>query len=83
MGKTSLLVRVVHEAKQKDLRIVYLDFQQIHRTARSSLDHLLKYMADEISQRLSPDPSKLEKIWASSRGAPDKLQSIYGISRSR
>ncbi|MFN2177830.1 MAG: AAA-like domain-containing protein [Anaerolineales bacterium] len=73
MGKTSLLVRAVHEAKQKDLRIVYLDFQQIHRTARSSLDHLLKYMSDEISQRLSPDPSKLEKIWASSRGAPDKF----------
>jgi hypothetical protein len=73
MGKTSLLVRAVHEAKQKGLRIVYLDFQQVHQTARSSLDHLLKYMADEISQRLSPDQSTLQKIWESSRGAPDKF----------
>jgi hypothetical protein len=73
MGKTSLLVRAVRKAKKSDYRVVYIDFQQINRTALSSLDHLLKYIADEINLRLSPDQSTLEKIWTSSRGAQDKF----------
>ena len=73
MGKTSLLVRGAKFAKTQGQRVVYADFQQIKPEFRSSLDHLLHYLADEITFRLNLDIDQLNKIWSSSRGGPDKF----------
>lgn len=73
MGKTSLLVRAAHFAKQQGQRVVYIDFQQIKSEFRNSLDNLLRYMADEINLRLNLDEGTLNRIWGSSRGSPDKF----------
>ena len=55
MGKTSLLVRGANYAKTQGQRVVYTDFQQIKPEFRSSLDNLLRYLADEITFRLNLD----------------------------
>lgn len=73
MGKTSLLVRTVDFAKERGYRTVYVDFQAIKSEFKSSLDNLLRYMADEIVYRLNLEKSQLEKVWSSSRGSPDKF----------
>jgi hypothetical protein len=73
MGKTSLLVRGATFAKEQGGRVVYLDFQQMKTEFRATLDNLLRYLADEITFRLSLDEKDLEKIWSSSRGGPDKF----------
>ena len=73
MGKTSLLVRGANFAKTQGQRVVYTDFQQIKPEFQSSLDNLLRYLADEITFRLNLDIEHLNKIWSSSRGGPDKF----------
>lgn len=73
MGKTSLLVRGANFAKEQGHRVVYLDFQQMESEFRSSLDNLLRYLADELTFRLGLDEEQLNKIWTSSRGGPDKF----------
>jgi hypothetical protein len=62
MGKTSLLVRAVRKAKKLDYRVVYIDFQQINRTALSSLDHLLKY-TPQGAHRISSIYSWNRSFW--------------------
>jgi hypothetical protein len=42
----------------------------------SSLDGLLRYIADEITQRLNLDATIVDRVWASSRGAQDKLSNF-------
>jgi predicted AAA+ superfamily ATPase len=53
MGKTSLLVRGVQDARKMGQQVVYIDLQRVNETYLSSLDGLLRYIADEITQRLN------------------------------
>lgn len=73
MGKTSLLVRGVREAREAKQQVVYIDFQRVNRTYLDSLDNLLRYFADEISARLHLETDKVDDVWSSSRGSQDKL----------
>jgi hypothetical protein len=76
MGKTSLLARGVHAARSTGQHVVYLDFQRINQTYLSSLDSLLRYIADEIVLRLNVDSVLTDKAWSSSRGPQDKLNNL-------
>jgi serine/threonine protein kinase len=76
MGKTSLLVRGVHEARRHGQPVVYIDMQRVNQSYLASLDGLLRYFADEIAMRLSVDAAGVDRIWSSSRGAQDKLNTF-------
>jgi len=73
MGKTSLLVRGVQAARKVGQQIVYVDLQRVDQSYLTSMDGLLKYLAEEFATRLDLDPDIVTRAWASSRGAQDKL----------
>ena len=77
-GKTSLLMRGIQSVKQQGHSVIYLDFQLIPDENRLSLDILLLHIAKEIAYKLHISEAEVDKIWQSSRGAPDKFsQFLY------
>ena len=72
-GKSSLLVRGVHHARQNGARIVNLDMQRIGRDYLETPDAFLHYLAMYIVCRLRLDTAKAERAWETSLGPQDKL----------
>jgi hypothetical protein len=77
MGKTSLLVRGVQEARKAGRAVVYLDLQKVAENYLASLDGVLRYMADEIALRLNLEAAAVDRVWTSSRGPQDKLNAFF------
>jgi hypothetical protein len=75
MGKTSLLTRGIHHARQSGAKVVSLDFQGFGHDQLTSPDIFLRELAASICHELRLDTSQLEKSWqeASSLGAQNKL----------
>ena len=72
-GKTSLLVRGLHAARQNDAHAVLLDLQGIDLTANSSQTTFLHEIAEIISLETRVDEEKLEDSWRTSLGPQKKL----------
>lgn len=72
-GKSSLLVRGVHHAREKGCRVVHLDFQLIDPDHLQTLDVFLRCFAEMMVRRLRVDLAKLERAWRGSIGSQDKL----------
>ena len=72
-GKSSLLVRGVHHARQNGAKIVNLDMQRIDRDHLETPDVFLHYLAEFIVRRLRLDVAEVEKLWRGSLGPQDKL----------
>lgn len=68
MGKTSLMVRIVHHAEQLGYRTVRLNLQQAEESALSNLDKFLRWFSACISQRLHR-PAQLDDYWDQDRGS--------------
>ncbi len=62
MGKTSLLNRIVAQAKIQGYKTVYLDFQEADEAVLSDLDKLLRWFCANISRQLHLLP-KLDDYW--------------------
>jgi hypothetical protein len=52
MGKTSLLARGLHQARQKNTRVVVIDFQALSETQLASTEALYKTIAETIADAL-------------------------------
>jgi hypothetical protein len=72
-GKSSLLVRGVHHARENGCKVVYLDFQRIDPDHLETLDTFLRYFAKMMVRKLRLRPTELEETWRSSLGSKDKL----------
>jgi hypothetical protein len=72
-GKSSLLVRGVHHARENGRKVVHLDFQLIDPDNLQTLDTFLRYFAGMMVRRLRLNPARVEKSWRGSLGAKDKL----------
>ncbi|NEQ80393.1 MAG: TIR domain-containing protein [Moorea sp. SIO2I5] len=72
MGKSSLLARMHQRAKQNSQTALYLDFQLLDQTFLSTLDSLLRYIADRMTKHWGTSRSP-DSYWSSSLGAKDKL----------
>jgi nucleoside phosphorylase len=72
-GKTSLLVRGVHYARQRGAKAVHLDLQGFDRDRLTSLDVFLREMAESIVYELQLDVMEVSKFWRSSLGPKRKL----------
>jgi serine/threonine protein kinase len=72
-GKTSLLIRGIHHARQSGAKVVFLDLQRFSSDRLLSLDVFLWEFAWSICDGLGLDEGILERAWKGSTGAPNKL----------
>jgi len=72
-GKSSLLVRGVHHARQNGAKIVNLDMQRVDPDRLAAPDLFLRYLAECLVHQLRLDPTQVEKSWSGSLGPQDKL----------
>jgi transcriptional regulator with XRE-family HTH domain len=64
MGKTSLMARILHRAKQQGSRIVPLSFQLANQRSLTNSDTFLQWFCASISLELGLlDPDQLAKHW--------------------
>ena len=68
MGKTSLLARIMHVAKEQGYQTVYLSFQLADAESLTSLDQFLQWFCGNIANQLSL-AHQLENYWKDERGA--------------
>jgi len=62
MGKTSLLTRILHHAKQQKYRTAYVSFQEGDEKVFADLDQLLRWFCTSITTELKL-PNKLDDYW--------------------
>jgi hypothetical protein len=72
-GKTSLLMRGIHQARQSGAKVVSLDFQSFGHKQLVSCDVFLHELAETICHELRLDVTKIEEAWQGSLGAQNKL----------
>jgi hypothetical protein len=72
-GKSSLLVRGVHHARQNGAKVVTLDLQRVDRDHLETTDVFLHYLAEFIVRKLRLDVAEVGKSWRGSLGPQDKL----------
>ncbi|MBI1878332.1 MAG: AAA-like domain-containing protein [Chloroflexi bacterium] len=73
MGKTSLLMRGLHQARQEGTKVISLDFQGFGHDQLASPDVFLHELAKLICHELRLDDTEVDKLWQGSLGAPNKL----------
>ncbi len=62
MGKTSLLLRILHHAVNQNYRTVTINFDQIDCAILRDLDRFLRFLCASTTQQLNLE-SKLEEYW--------------------
>lgn len=72
-GKTSLLIRGIHHARQQGTNVVFLDFQSFGSEQLSSPDLFLQEFAHSICDELNLDEDAVEQAWRGARSPTKKL----------
>jgi hypothetical protein len=72
-GKTSLLVRGAHFAREQGANVAFLDFQSFSSEQRASLDVFLREVAESICDELDLDECAVDEAWDGRRSASKKL----------
>ena len=75
-GKTSLLVRGLHHARESGENIVNIDVELIDRGYLRSLDGLLRYLAELITSALRLNATEVDESWRGSLGPKYKLTNL-------
>ena len=68
IGKTSLLMRILHHAKSHNLKVFSLSFHRADRAVFDNLDQFLRWFCANISYQLGI-PSKLDEYWNNDIGS--------------
>ncbi|MGI2902990.1 AAA-like domain-containing protein [Tolypothrix sp. VBCCA 56010] len=76
MGKTSLLTRILHEAKKHGCQTAYLNFRSADEEFLTSLDKLLCWFCTSITNELNL-PDKLTEYWQGILGPKDKCTNYF------
>jgi len=77
-GKSSLLVRGVHHARENGARVGYLDLQRVDSDHLTSPTAFLRYLAELVVRELRLGVAEVEKLWRGSLGPQDKLTYLMG-----
>jgi hypothetical protein len=72
-GKSSLLLRGIHHSRQKGVKVVNLDLQQVDSDELVSPDVFLKDLAYFFVRKLRLDRDEVDKMWQSPYGHQDKI----------
>ena len=62
MGKTSLVNRVLKQGRDRQQKIVYLDFDSVERSIAGNLDKLLRWLCVMVSRQLKLE-NKVREYW--------------------
>ena len=62
MGKTSLVNRVLKQGRDRQQKIVYLDFDSVERSIAGDLDKLLRWLCVMVSRQLKLE-NKVKEYW--------------------
>src|SRR5260221_74465 len=76
MGKTSLLARGIHEARQAGARVVRTDFQMLNASHIESMDALVLKLADSIGYRLDLDTPP-DEVWHPRAGPSENFKRYW------
>ena len=73
-GKTSLLIRLLKQAKDWDYNVAFVDFQTVDRDIVTQLDSFLRWFCANLSHQLNADHSQniaqdIQAFWNESLGA--------------
>jgi len=72
-GKSSLLARGVHHARENGGKVVHVDLECVESDHLASPDVFLHCLAQSIVRQLRVDASEVEKAWRGSLGPQGKL----------
>jgi hypothetical protein len=72
-GKTSLLMRGIHYAREQGINAAFLDFQSLGSDQWTSLDVFLRQLAETICDELGMDEETVEQAWRGKRSTTQKL----------
>lgn len=75
-GKSSLLARGVHHARQAGARVVSLDLQRVDSDNLVNPDAFLLYLGNYILSRLRLDTGQIDRFWKMPLGAQDRLTAL-------
>ena len=68
MGKSSLMLRIIHEALERGYRTVTVDFQQADEAVFASLDKFLRWLCVNVARQLKLKPN-LAEFWDEDMGS--------------
>jgi len=75
-GKSSLLARGIHSARQAGAQVVSLDLQRVDTDDLTNSDQFLYYLGNYIVSRLRLDTSQVDRFWKLPLGAQDRLTAL-------
>lgn len=76
MGKTSLMMRILHHAKQQNYQTVFLTLQEADRDTFTSLDRFLQWFCTYVTQRLDL-PDQVAKFWNPNLGSKVSCEAYF------
>lgn len=76
MGKTSLMTRILHHARQQGYQIASLNFQSADAEFLTSLDQFLQWFSSSITDALNL-PDKLAECWKGVLGSKNKCTNYF------
>ena len=68
MGKSSLMLRIIHAAVDRGYRTVTVDFQQADAAVFASLDKFLRWLCVNVARQLKLEPH-LDEFWDEDMGS--------------
>lgn len=75
-GKSSMLARGIHHARQAGARVVSLDLQRVDSNDLVDSDTFLLYLGNYILSRLRLDMDQIDRFWSLPLGAQDRLTAL-------
>jgi AAA-like domain/TIR domain len=76
MGKTSLMARILYQAKEKGYRTVPLSFQHADAAAFANLNELLRWFCNKITRKLRLR-HQIDDYWTDTYGSKDNCTAYF------
>jgi len=77
MGKSSLMTRILHHAKQQNYRTVSLSFQEADSTVFANLDSFLHWLCGSVTEQLELPNNQLAAHWQGILGSKNKCTNYF------
>ncbi|GJM42060.1 MAG: hypothetical protein DHS20C20_23420 [Ardenticatenaceae bacterium] len=75
-GKTSLLMRGLHHARQSGAEVVFIDGQSLGLGEQSQFDPFLRSLAETLCDELGLDGARVDEVWNGRLGSQRKLRKL-------
>lgn len=76
MGKTSLMARILYQAKEQGYRTVPLSFQHADAASFANLNSLLRWFCTKITRKLRL-PHQIDDYWTDTYGSKDNCTAYF------